>query len=36
MLYAVERTGQIETVYYFIANDGTICGLCTGTKVRRL
>jgi hypothetical protein len=34
--YAIERTGQAEKGYYFIANDGSVCGLCTGMKVRRL
>ena len=35
-LYANERNGQAECGYYFIAaDDGTLCGLCTGMQVRR-
>ena len=34
-LYANERSGQVEGGYYFVATDGTICGLCTGMQVRR-
>ena len=35
-LYTNERSGQVERGYYFIAaDDGTICGLCTGMQVRR-
>jgi hypothetical protein len=33
-LYAVERTGQTERGYFFCASDGTICGLCSGMRVR--
>ncbi len=33
-LYAVERTGQAERGYYFLAADGSCCGLCTGMRVR--
>ena len=34
LLYANARTGQAERGYYFIANNGTVCGLCTGMSVR--
>ena len=34
--YAIERTGQTEQGYYFIARNGQICGLCTGMQVRLL
>ena len=34
-LYAVESIGQsAQKGYYFIAADGSICGLCCGMKVR--
>ena len=34
-LYAGRRAGQAERGYCFIAaDDGTICGLCTGMQVR--
>jgi hypothetical protein len=33
-LYAVERTGQSERGYYFLAADGSCCGLCSGMRVR--
>jgi hypothetical protein len=35
-LYASERSGQLEKGYYFIDNNGQICGLCSGIKVRLL
>ncbi len=35
-LYESRRSGQAERGYYFIAaDDGTICGLCTGMQVRQ-
>ena len=34
-LYVSWRSGKAERGYYFIANDGTLCGLCTGMQVRR-
>ena len=34
LLYALERTGEVERGYYFIAHNGTVCGLCTGMSVR--
>jgi hypothetical protein len=34
-LYAIEGTEQVAfSGYYFIADNGGICGLCTGMKVR--
>ena len=33
-LYASARSGQVEQGYYFIATDGTMCGLCAGMQVR--
>ena len=35
-LYAVERTGQSERGYYFLAADGSCCGLCSGRRARLL
>jgi Domain of unknown function (DUF5348) len=34
-LYVSRRSGQAERGYSFIANDGTMCGLCAGMQVRR-
>jgi hypothetical protein len=34
LLYAIERTGQAERGYYFLAHNGTVCGLCAGMQVR--
>ncbi len=34
-LYVSRRSGKAERGYYFIANDGTMCGLCAGMQVRR-
>lgn len=33
-LYADEVTGRVERGYYFIAEDGSRCGLCVGMRVR--
>lgn len=35
-LYASERSGQLEKGYYFIDNNGQICGLCSGMIIRLL
>jgi len=33
-LYASESTGQTERGYSFRAADSSVCGLCTGMRVR--
>jgi len=33
-LYADEVTGRVERGYYFIAEDGSRCGLCVGIRMR--
>lgn len=34
-LYASEHTTRpVSSGYYFLASDGTVCGLCAGMKVR--
>ena len=34
-LYAVESIGRpAQRGYYFLAEDGTVCGLCVGMQVR--
>jgi hypothetical protein len=35
-LYALEHAAQpVSSGYYFLANDGSVCGLCAGMKVRK-
>ncbi len=34
-LYESRRSGKAERGYYFIAKDGTMCGLCAGMQVCR-
>jgi hypothetical protein len=35
-LYALEPAAHpVTSGYYFLASDGSICGLCAGMKVRR-
>ncbi len=35
-LYVLEHgSHSITSGYYFLTSDGSICGLCTGMKVRR-
>lgn len=33
-LYASDTSPHIERGYYFIADDGSVCGLCVGMTVR--
>jgi hypothetical protein len=33
-LYADETSGRAVRGYYFVADDGGMCGLCVGTRVR--
>ena len=33
-LYAEETSGRAVRGYYFSADDGGMCGLCAGTRVR--
>ena len=34
-LYALEHAAQsVSSGYYFLANDGNVCGLCAGMRVR--
>jgi hypothetical protein len=33
-LYADASTGRALGGYYFVANDGGVCGLCVGMRVR--
>jgi Domain of unknown function (DUF5348) len=34
-LYALEQAAQpVSSGYYFLASDGSVCGLCIGMKVR--
>jgi Domain of unknown function (DUF5348) len=32
--YALSGVETVKLAYYFLATDGTVCGLCTGMKVR--
>ncbi len=32
--YALTGMAQVRIGYYFMAHDGTVCGLCTGMQVR--
>ena len=35
-LYALEHAVQpVSSGYYFLASDGSVCGLCAGMKVRK-
>jgi Domain of unknown function (DUF5348) len=35
-LYALEHAAQsFSSGYYFLARDGSVCGLCTGMQVRK-
>ncbi len=33
-LYAIQELGQPFAGYFFIADDGNVCGLCAGMRVR--